>query len=63
MEKLKRMLLAALMCGVVSAGALAQKQDPKEPPPKQDQPRVKVEENKNPPPERREPKGEDKKKP
>ena len=48
------------MCCVVSVGALAQKQDPKDPPPKPDPPKIKVE-DKNPPPER--PKGDDKKKP
>jgi hypothetical protein len=63
MKKFKRILIAALMCCVVSVGALAQRKDPKEPPPKPDQPKIRVEENKNPPPERREPKGEDKKKP
>jgi hypothetical protein len=62
MNKFKRMLMAALMCSVISAGAFAQKQDPKNPPPKQgDQPKVRVEEKRNPPPER--PRGDDKKKP
>jgi hypothetical protein len=62
MNKLKRMLMAGLMCCLVSAGAFAQRQDPKNPPPKQDgQPKVKVQEKKDQPPER--PRGDDKKKP
>ena len=56
--------MAALMCCVVSGGAFAQKrQDPKDPPPKSgDQPKVKVQ-PKDPPPDRREPKGNDNKRP
>jgi hypothetical protein len=62
MNKLKRILMAALMCCIVSVGALAQRQDPNKPPPKdQDPPKVKAERDKNPPPDR--PKGDDKKKP
>jgi hypothetical protein len=61
MRKLKRILMAGLMCCVISVGALAQKQDPKDPPPKPDPPKVKAEDHKNPPPDR--PKGDDKKKP
>jgi hypothetical protein len=60
MNKLKRMLMGALMCCVVSVSALAQKQDPK-PPPKQDPPRPIRPEPKDPPPDRQ--KGDDKKKP
>jgi hypothetical protein len=61
MEKMKQILMAAVMCCVISAVAFAQKQDPKVPPPKPPPPRVRVEENKNPPPPK--PKDEDKKKP
>jgi hypothetical protein len=61
MMKLKRILMAGLMCCIVSVGVFAQKQDPKDPPPKQgDQPRVKVEERKDPPPP---PANDDKRKP
>jgi hypothetical protein len=64
MEKLKRILMAAVMCCIVSVGTLAQKQDPNKPPPKEpDQhPPIKVEQNKNPPQDRGQ-KGDDKKKP
>ena len=50
-KKLKRILMAALMCGIVSAGAFAQKQDPT-PPPKPDPPRPIRPEPKEPPPDR-----------
>lgn len=64
MDKLKRVLMAALMCCVVSAGAFAQRrQDPKDPPPKNNPPRVKVEKDKDPPQDRREPRGNDNKRP
>jgi hypothetical protein len=49
MEKLKKILTAAVMCCVVSAGAFAQKQDPK-PPPKPDPPKIEPQKDKNPPP-------------
>lgn len=65
MDTLKRILMAALMCCVVSAGAFAQRrpQDPKDPPPKSgDQPKVKVQ-PKDPPPDRREPRGNGNKRP
>jgi hypothetical protein len=62
MNKMKRMLMAALMGCVVSAGAFAQKQDPNKPPPKNDTPRVKPE-VKDPPPPPPPPKNDDKKKP
>jgi hypothetical protein len=65
MKDLKRMLMAGVMCCIVSAGVFAQKQqDQKNPPPKEDPPpRVKVEE-KNPPQDNRGqggPRGDDKK--
>jgi hypothetical protein len=64
MDTLKRVLMAALMCCIVSAGAFAQKrQDPKDPPPKSgEQPKVKVQ-PKDPPPDRGQPKGNDNKRP
>jgi hypothetical protein len=60
MNKMKRMLMAALMGCVVSAGAFAQKQDPK-PPPKIETPKVRTQEKDPPPPPP--PKNDDKKKP
>ncbi len=64
MKKLKQILMAALISCVVSTGALAQKRGQRDdPPPKNDPPKVKVERDKNPPPERREPKGDDRKRP
>ena len=64
MEKLKRILMAAMMCCIVSVGALAQKQDPNKPPPKDpnNQTKVHVPPEKNPPQDRGQ-KGDDKKKP
>ena len=64
MEKVKRILMAAMMCCIVSAGAFAQKQDPKPPPKEPDnQPKVTVPENKNPPQQDRNQGNSDKKKP
>lgn len=66
MDTLKRVLMAALMCCVVSVGAFAQKrQDPKDPPPKSnEQPKVRVEKQKDPPPpDRGQPRGNDNKRP
>lgn len=62
MEKLKRILMAAVMCCIVSVGALAQKQDPKPPPKEEPPPKVNVPPDKNPPQDRGQ-KGDDKKKP
>ncbi len=62
MKKLKQILMGAVLCSIVSVGALAQKQDPKPPPKEGDQPRVKVEDKKDPPPDRGQ-KNDDKKKP
>jgi hypothetical protein len=65
MKDLKRILMAGVMCCIVSAGAFAQKQGPKNPPPKEDPPpKVKVEE-KNPPRDNGQggQRGSDKKKP
>jgi hypothetical protein len=61
MKMFKRVLMATVMCGIVSAGAFAQKQDPKPPPKEEPPPRVKVDENKNPPPDKQ--RNDDKKKP
>ena len=55
--------MAALICCVVSVGAMAQKRGQQDPPPKrEDPPKVKVE-PKDPPPDRKEPKGDDRKRP
>ena len=67
MKTLKRILMAGVMCCIVSAGAFGQKQqqDPKNPPPKEDPPpKVKVE-DKNPQQDRGQggQRGDDKKKP
>ena len=64
MDTLKRVLMAALMCCVVSVGAFAQKrQDPKDPPPKSnEQPKIRVE-KKDPLPDRGQPKGNNNKRP
>ena len=61
MNKMKRMLMAALIGCVVSAGAFAQKQDPNKPPPKGETPKVRTQEKDPPPPPP--PKNDDKKKP
>ena len=61
MKKLKQILMAVLIGCMLSAGVFAQKQGPKDPPPKQgDQPRVGVEKKEDPPPP---PRNDDKKKP
>jgi hypothetical protein len=64
MERLKRILLAAVMCCIVSAGAFAQKQDPDKPPPKDpnNQTKVKANDDKRSSPDRGN-RGGDRKKP
>lgn len=52
MKKLRQLLMAILMCGVVSVGAFAQKQDP---PPKKNPPHPIKPEPKNPPPDKKKP--------